>query len=103
MPLDGSYAAGNFVRDALAGRDIEILGDGCSVRTYLYGRAAAHWLMSLMRRGERGQIYNVGADEPVTILELARAIAGQASPPRDVRVLKQATSGPRAMYFPDVE
>lgn len=103
MPLDGPYAAGNFVRDALAGRDIEIQGDGSSMRTYLYGRDAAHWLVSLMCRGEPGQIYNVGSDASVSILELAWAVAAQASPPRDVRVLKQAAPGPRAMYVPDVE
>ena len=103
MPLDGPYAAGNFVRDALAGRDIEILGDGSGVRTYLHGRDAAHWLVSLMRKGEPGQIYNVGSDAPVSILELARAVAALASPPRDVRVLNQAAPGPRAMYVPDVE
>lgn len=103
MPLDGPYAAGNFLRDALAGRDIEIQGDGSSVRTYLYGRDAAHWLISLMRQGESGQIYNVGSDAPVSILELARAVAAQASPPRDVRVLKQGVQGPRAIYVPDVE
>lgn len=103
MPLDGPYAAGNFVRDALAGRDIEILGDGSSVRTYLHGRDAAHWLISLMCRGEPGQLYNVGSDAPVSILELARAVAAQASPPRDVRVLKRTATGPRAMYVPNVE
>lgn len=103
MPLDGPYAAGNFVRDALAGRDIEIQGDGSSVRTYLHGRDAAHWLISLMRQGEPGEIYNVGSDAPISILELAQAVAAQASPPRDVRVLKQTAPGLRAMYVPDVE
>lgn len=103
MPLDGPYAAGNFVRDALAGRDIDILGDGSSVRTYLHGRDAAHWLISLMRLGEPGQIYNVGSDAPVSILELARAVAVQVLPPPKVRVLRQTVPGPRATYVPDVE
>lgn len=103
MPLDGPYAAGNFVRDALAGRDIEIYGDGSSVRTYLHGRDAAHWLISLMRRGEPGEIYNVGSDAMVSILELARAVAAQASPPRGVRVLKQTEPGSHSVYVPDVE
>lgn len=103
MPLDGPYAAGNFMRDALAGRDIEIQGDGSNVRSYLHGRDAAHWLISLMCRGEPGQIYNVGSDTAVSVLELARAIAAQASPPLDVRVLNQAAPGPRAIYVPDVE
>jgi nucleoside-diphosphate-sugar epimerase len=103
MPLDGPYAAGNFVRDALAGRNIQIQGDGSDVRTYLYGRDAAHWLISLMVQGEPDQIYNVGSNVPVSILELARTVAAQASPLQNVRVLKQAAPGPRAIYVPDVE
>jgi UDP-glucuronate decarboxylase len=103
MPLDGPYAAGNFLNDALAGRDIEILGDGSSVRTYLHGRDAAHWLISLMCRGESGQIYNVGSDVPVSILRLARIIAAHTSPTLAVRVLNQASSNARVNYVPDVE
>ncbi|WP_433692496.1 NAD-dependent epimerase/dehydratase family protein [Herbaspirillum seropedicae] len=103
MPLDGPYAAGNFMRDALAGKHIEILGDGSSVRSYLHGRDAAHWLVSLMTQGGPGQIYNVGSDVPVSILELARAIAMHATPPLEVRVLNQSAPGPRAIYLPNVE
>lgn len=103
MPLQGPYAAGNFVRDALAGRNIDIQSDGSSVRSYLHGRDAAHWLVSLMRRGESGQIYNVGSDEPVSILELAHAVAAQTRQPLDVRVLGNMSSGPRALYVPDVQ
>lgn len=103
MPLDGPYAAGNFLGDALARRDLRILGDGSAVRTYLYGRDAAHWLVSLLHHGQPGEIYNVGSDVPVSILELAQAVAAQASPPLGVQVLKTATSGPRAIYVPSVE
>lgn len=103
MPMNGPYAAGNFVRDALAGKDIEVQGDGRAVRTYLYGRDAAHWLTRLMCDGQPGQIYNVGSDAAVSILELAQAVAAQVSPPVDVRVLKQAAPGPRGRYVPDVE
>lgn len=103
MPLHGPYAAGNFMRDALAGRDINIQSDGSSVRSYLHGRDAAHWLVNLMCRGESGQIYNVGSDEPVSILELAYAVAAQTRQPLDVRVLEAMSSGPRALYVPDVQ
>ena len=103
MPLDGPYAAGNFLRDALAHRDLEVLGDGSTVRTYLHGRDAAHWLVSMLRHGEPGEIYNVGSDVPVSILELAQAVAAQASPPLGIRVLKTAASGRRATYLPSIE
>lgn len=104
MPLDGPYAVGNFLRDALSGRDIEIYGDGSNVRTYLDGRDAAHWLVSLLRQGKAGEIYNVGSDVPVSIFELAQVVAAHASqPPLSVRILNKAPPGTSTIYVPAIE
>jgi nucleoside-diphosphate-sugar epimerase len=74
LPLDGSFAIGNFLRDALAGRTIVLRGDGTAVRSYLHASDMSGWLWSLLFDGEPGIAYNVGSDVPVTLGNLATLI-----------------------------
>ena len=76
LPLDIHYAFGNFIRDALDGKDIEIRGDGQDVRSYLYIGDATAWLLRLLVE-PNNQIYNVGSSQAVSIESLARKIASQ--------------------------
>ena len=76
LPLDGTFAFGNFINNRLKHQNIEILSTGNSLRSYLYGADLVIWLFTILFRGENRGIYNVGSDETVSILELARKIAG---------------------------
>jgi nucleoside-diphosphate-sugar epimerase len=90
IPLDGPYAMGNFLRDALAGQGIQIAGSGRTIRSYIDGRDMAHWMLSLLRWGRSGEAYNVGSDQPFSMLELATII-------RDIVGINQ----PIDVYDPD--
>jgi dTDP-glucose 4,6-dehydratase len=103
LPLDAHFAIGNFIRDAKAGRDIVVSGDGTPLRSYLYAGDLAAWLVTLLARGEAGQAYNVGSDAGVGIGDLAHRVARVARASSSVVVRgASAPDAPRARYVPDI-
>ena len=103
VPLNGVYAVGNFIRDALRGEPIRVSGDGTTVRSYLYSRDCAHWTFSLLLRGAHGHAYNVGADEGLSIAALALRVKTCLAPDSTVYIERQAQIGAGAtVYVPDI-
>jgi dTDP-glucose 4,6-dehydratase len=103
LPLEGHFAAGNFLRDALAGGPVTVQGSGTAVRSYLHGADLAVWLWTILFRGVAGRPYNLGSDVPVSVVDLARAVARACSPELVVRVLGQARPGDVVDYYvPDL-
>lgn len=104
LPLDSGFAVGNFVRDALAGGEITVRGDGSPRRTYMYAGEMAVWLWSIALTGRSGRPYNVGSDEAVTMADLAGLVAEASGADIRVRILGDASQqGVGASYVPDVE
>jgi len=75
IPLSGPFAAGNFIRNILDGKPIVIEGDGSTVRSYLYMADLCVWLLRLLESGHSGEAYNVGSENPLSILDLAKKFA----------------------------
>jgi dTDP-glucose 4,6-dehydratase len=103
LPLDENYAAGNFMRDALAGGPVRIAGDGTSVRSYLYAADLAIWLWTILFRGASGVAYNVGSPDAVSIAELARCVVEAAGGEIEIEVGKLAQGVAPSRYVPSVE
>jgi dTDP-glucose 4,6-dehydratase len=80
LPLDGQFAVGQFLGDALAGRPIRISGDGTPVRTYLYAADMAAWCWTVLLRGAPRRAYNIGSDRERTIADVAQGVARLAKP-----------------------
>lgn len=74
LPMDKSFAIGNFIKDAITSNSIIINGDGSPIRTYLYSADLAVWLWRIILDGDNGDIFNVGGDRQISIEELANLI-----------------------------
>lgn len=101
MPLDEQFAAGNFLRDALAGKPVIVQGDGTAQRSYLYAADLIIWLITLLVRGESGQAYNVGSQTNVSIAELAEQIAVMSGSAGFVIRGIPVPDAPVSRYLPD--
>ena len=75
LPLDANYAIGNFIRDALVGRQVLIKGSGREKRSYLYTSDLIIWLFTLLVRGEKSSVVNVGSDKAYSISEVADTVS----------------------------
>jgi dTDP-glucose 4,6-dehydratase len=104
LPLNGNYAFGNFMRDALGGGPIVVDGDGTPLRSYLYAADLAAWLWTLLLKARSHRVYNVGSDISVSIAALARLIAEIVSPGARVEIKREAQEGePVRRYVPSIE
>lgn len=100
LPLDAHFAAGNFLRDAMAGGPVRVGGDGRPWRSYLHAADLAIWLWTILFRGATGRSYNVGSEQAVTIATLARETAALIGPPCEIQVAQSPGSAPDPRYVP---
>lgn len=70
--LDDGKAIVQFERAAKNGDPVKIWGDGSCIRSYMHGSELGRWMWAVLLRGKNGEAYDIGSDEPVTLLELAK-------------------------------
>jgi dTDP-glucose 4,6-dehydratase len=63
-----------FITALLDGEGIPVYGDGLHQRDWLFVEDHCRALALLLDEGEPGEIYNIGADQHLTTLELARRV-----------------------------
>ncbi len=103
LALDWHFALGNFLADALAGRPIEIKGDGTPYRSYIYAAEQTLWLWTILLRGQPARPYNVGSSDGRPLREVAAVVAETSAPPRPVQIAQAADpSKLPERYVPDV-
>ena len=74
MPFGRHFAIGNFIADAVAGRQIRVNSDGLPLRSYLYMTDLVGALLTILHRGAAGAAYNVGSGIPISIGDLAHTV-----------------------------
>lgn len=99
--LEAPWAINNFMRDAIQGNTIRILGDGKTLRSYLYASDMAFWLLKMLGNGQSGDIYNVGSDQVIALEQLALLVANHSHQKVDVK-LQCTASDNTAHFIPDI-
>lgn len=101
--LDRPWAVNNFLRDGLAREPIRVLGDGETVRSYMYGADMAAWLLRMLTGSAKGAVYNLGSPEPVSLKELAHKVLQAAEGTSPVQLgVGGPSAAKRSRLVPDV-
>jgi nucleoside-diphosphate-sugar epimerase len=104
LPLHQHFAIGNFIADVLAGRPIQIRGDGTPRRSYLYAADLAVWLWTILFKAPGLVPFNVGSALDMSILELAETIATTLNLRTEIHVAQNAAPGAApSRYVPSVD
>jgi dTDP-glucose 4,6-dehydratase len=108
LPLDQHFAIGNFIGDALAGRNIRVQGDGTPMRSYLYAADLAVWLWTMLLREPNARsnprVFNVGSGEAISIRDLAQTVVEELNPSLHIQIAKPPRAGQRVeQYVPSVQ
>ncbi|RZK27073.1 MAG: NAD(P)-dependent oxidoreductase [Flavobacterium sp.] len=82
--LEKPWALNNFIRDGILGSSIRIIGNGATIRSYLYASDMAYWIIKTLVVGSIGETYNIGSDEPVSLNDLAKKIQTAINPSLEI-------------------
>lgn len=104
LPLDGQFAIGNFLGDALDGRAVCLTGDGTPVRSWMHAADMAAWCWTLLARGTAGAAYNVGTEDEHSLWDAAQRVAALPSPPvRAERAREPGAASRPSRYVPSIQ
>ncbi|PIT92195.1 MAG: hypothetical protein COU08_03875 [Candidatus Harrisonbacteria bacterium CG10_big_fil_rev_8_21_14_0_10_42_17] len=74
MSLSDKRVIPHFLHSILTGANITIYGTGSQTRTHLYIDDLLRGLLLVMRKGSRGEVYNIGGDKQITVKRLAETM-----------------------------
>ena len=104
LPLNRSFAIGNFIRDFLNAGPIYISGDGTPLRSYLYASDLVVWLWTILEKGLNNQPYNVGSENSISIFDIASILSQFSDPNMEIIRSKISNSSVKPdRYVPSIK
>lgn len=76
LPRDQHFAIGNFIRDGLNRKPIQVKATSSVFRSYMHGDDLSQWLMKIvLASSPSAPVFNVGSDEAISIQDLGCKLA----------------------------
>jgi dTDP-glucose 4,6-dehydratase len=75
LPLGIHLAGSTFFTNIRKEEPLTINSDGSDIRSFMHSYDLAIWLIKILLEGKKGEVYNVGSNEAITIKELAEKIS----------------------------
>lgn len=102
--LDRPWAINNFLRDSLLGNTIRILGNGETIRSYMYPSDMAFWLLRILVAGTVGASYNIGSPFGISLRQVAEKIASYFPEKRTIiSGISQEASQNHSRFVPSIQ
>ena len=73
-----------FISNALEDRPIPVYGDGLHVRDWLYVMDHCSAVLAVLEKGEAGKVYNIGGENELPNIELAKLILREVGKPESL-------------------
>lgn len=78
LPLNTHFAVGNFIRDVIEKKPIEVKAKYSVFRSYMFADDLVHWLMTIANSSNyANETYNVGSSQSVLLHDLAIWMASE--------------------------
>jgi nucleoside-diphosphate-sugar epimerase len=74
LPIDAHFAVGNFAKNAIEGKPIEVRGNPATIRSYMYPLDLVSLLIKVLVN-PKNQLINVGSLNPHTVMNVAQKIS----------------------------
>ena len=72
--FERGFAITDFIKDSLENKDIKLNNGNNIFRSYLYIADLIIWLLHILVRSKKGEIYNVGSDKEINLTKLSKKI-----------------------------
>ncbi|MHB8360887.1 MAG: NAD-dependent epimerase/dehydratase family protein [Thermoplasmataceae archaeon] len=84
-----------FVKQAIANEPLTIYGNGEQTRSFTYVSDTVQAIILLMEKGKSGEVYNVGNDREIKIIELANIVKRTLSSGSEMKFLPLPEHDPK--------